>query len=245
MNNRLLGKKGTLVERVVVILVRPENPENVGLVARNMKNTGFERLRIVGMDAIDSRAYSAAVHAREILVKAQFFQTVSQATEDLHVVFAATSKRRKNFVLLPLEEAVSRILQYPRATKIGLLFGCERTGLTSQEMRRANFAFAIPQASCQPSYNLSAAVLICLFFLFFREKAHEERRNAHQPLPRKEQEECIKHILKKLEEKGFIHRTNRLHMEERIYDLFGRLQMSAKDKKLLLALFSKGISPET
>lgn len=245
MNNRLSGKKETLAKRVVIILARPENPENVGLVARSMKNTGFERLRIVGMNDLDPRTFSVAVHAREILENAQFFQTISQATEDLHVVFAATSKKRKNFVLLPLEEAISRMLKYPLKTKIGLLFGCERTGLTSEEMKSANFAFSIPQASSQPSYNLSAAVLICLFFLFFHGKAQEERRNTHQPLPRKEQEECIQQILKKLDEKGFVHRTNRRHMEKRIYELFGRVQMSAKDRELLLALFSKGINPAT
>ena len=241
MRNRVTKEAETLASRIVVVLARPENPENIGLVARNMKNTGFENLRLVGIDTIDPRSYAVAVHAEEILEQTQFFQTISQATEDLHLVFAATSKKRKNFLLLGLEEAISRMLQSPPETKIGILFGCERTGLTSQEMKNANFAFTIPQASTQPPYNLSAAVLITLFYLFTRRISKKEESSTLQPLSHREQEDCIKRILKKLEAKGFIHGTNRVHMEERIYDLFGRLQMNANDRKLLLALFSKGV----
>jgi tRNA/rRNA methyltransferase len=47
--------------------------------------------------------------------------------------------------------------------------------------------------------------------------------------------------LDKLEKRRFIHRTNKRHMTEMIYDLFGRFALTEKDRKLLLALFSKGI----
>jgi tRNA/rRNA methyltransferase len=61
-----------------------------------------------------------------------------------------------------------------------------------------------------------------------------------RPLPQKKQVECIKIVLDKLEEKGFIHKTNKKHTTEMIYDLFGRLGMTEGDRKLLLAIFSKG-----
>lgn len=228
-------------KRFTVVLSRPENPENIGLVARNMKNTGFTNLRIVGIEAITPKAYSVAVHAKEILDRTRFFNTICQATADLNIVFAATSKRRKNVILLPLKGAISRMIRFPPDVKIGLLFGCERTGLSSEELKSANFAYVIPQASRQPSYNLSSAVLVTLFSLFPHTMARKHESPAHQPLPRKEQEECIRRILERLEKKKFIHRTNKLHMTERICDLFGRLQMSERDRELLLALFSKGI----
>jgi tRNA/rRNA methyltransferase len=44
-----------------------------------------------------------------------------------------------------------------------------------------------------------------------------------------------------LETKGFIHEKNRLHITEKIYNLFGRLAMTSEDKDLLLAMFSKGV----
>ena len=78
-----------------VVLVRPEHPANIGLVARNMKNTGFERLRLVGVPDIASESIRTAVHAREILDSAQIYDRLEEATADLDVVFAATSKKRK------------------------------------------------------------------------------------------------------------------------------------------------------
>jgi len=53
--------------KFTVVLVRPKNPENIGLVARNMKNTGFAKLRLVGDKNIDQKSYVTAVHARDIL----------------------------------------------------------------------------------------------------------------------------------------------------------------------------------
>lgn len=241
MTRRIKKREAAFSNSFTVVLSRPENPENIGLVARNMKNTGFKSLRIVGMVSLDARSYSAAVHAQEILKKAQFYDTVAQATADLNVVFASTSKRRKNFVLLTMEEAISGMLAFPPQVKIGLLFGCERTGLTSEELKSANFVFAIPQASRQPSYNLSSAVLIILFSLFVQQKSLKKKDSAETPLPRRKQEECIQKILEKLEAKGFIHKTNRAHVSERIHDLLGRLHINSKDRALLLALFSKGV----
>ncbi len=241
MTRRGEKKETTFSNSFTLVLSRPENPENIGLVARNMKNTGFASLRIVGMDSLDSRSYSVAVHAQEILEKAQFFDTVAQATADLNVVFASTSKRRKNFVMLTMEKAISRMLAFPPQVKIGLLFGCERTGLTSEELENANFVFTIPQARRQPSYNLSSAVLITLFSLYFKQKPERKSESEEIPLLRGEQEECIQRILEKLEAKGFIHKTNRVHMTERIHGLLGRLNITSKDRELLLALFSKGV----
>lgn len=226
--------------QITVILAHPENPENIGLVARSMKNTGFQYLSLICSSPLPPKAYVTAVHAHAILDGARFFSGVKQATDGLEVVFAATSKRRKNFSLFSLEECVEKIYRFPPSTRIGLLFGNERTGLTSKELMHSNFRFTIPQVSSQPSYNLSSAVLLTLFRIFtFRPVP--EKGGKDKPLPREKQEECIQQILNNLKQKGFIHMTNRRHVTQMIYDLFGRIGMTEKDRRLLLALFSKGI----
>jgi len=230
-----------LSQRFVVILVKPEKPENIGLVARNMKNTGFEDLRLVGVESLSPKSYLTAVHAKEILGKARFCDRLAEATADLNLVFAATSKKRKNFTSLSLEECVNKIFQFPPSTKVGLLFGCERTGLTSEELKSANFIFSIPQATKPPSYNLSSAVLVTLFQIFNLTYHKEKEVRMEQLLSRKEQEECIRLIIERLEQKKFIHEGNRFHVSEMIHDLFGRLSLTSRDRRLLLALFSKGV----
>ena len=229
--------------RFFVILSRPENPENVGFAARAMKNTGFGNLRLAGRDKIEPSSFRTAVHADDILREASFYPDLASATADLNVVFASTAKTRKNFSILTLEEAVDKMFSYPLSAKIGLVFGNERTGLTSEELGFSNFRFTIPQASRQPSYNLASAVLLALFYIF-RHKPQEPKpglRSKDMPLAWAEQEECIRLILKKLEERKFIHSTNKVHASEMIYDLLGRLTITARDKKLLLALFSQAL----
>lgn len=250
-----------LSKRLFIVLVRPESLENIGLAARAMKNTGFRNLRVVGRKKVEIACPRTAVHAKEIIKEAAFFPDLASATEDLDVIFASTAKRRKNFSVGSFDEAMARIISFPREARIGLLFGNERTGLTSAELAASNFRWSIPQASRQPSYNLAAAVLITLFELFRREKmgtvlfsrssvskltGTEEKKigpspffaGREVPLPRKEQEECVRLILQKLEQRRFIHSTNKRHTAQMVRDLLGRLAMTERDRKLLLAMFS-------
>ena len=256
-------------DRYVVILSRPESVENIGLVARAMKNTGFRSLRVVGRSPVEIACPRTAVHAKEILREASFYSDLRSATADLNVVFASSARVRQNFATLRFDEAISRMSDFPAAAKIGLLFGNERTGLTSAELAASNFRYVIPQASRQPSYNLAAAVLLTLFEIFRRlilksagkaetgpmpqgpilatsggeddiESPAFPGKSGVSPLPlsRREQEECIRLIIRKLEDGGFIHATNRRHTTERLFDLLGRLAMTDGDRRLLLAMFS-------
>jgi len=221
-----------------VILAGPENPENIGLVARSMKNTGFEDLRIVGPKNFKKKTYLSAVHSHDILKNSHFFPEVSNAVSDLDVIFAGTAKHRKNFTSISLDEAVLKMCDLPGKSRIGLLFGNERTGLTSEELLHSNFRFSIPQNREQPSYNLASAVLLTLYCLFRNDK-HKTVDSTEKILPRQEQEDCLYIILEKLEDTKFIHDTNRHHVKEIVFDIFGRLNMSEKDKNFLLAIFSK------
>lgn len=228
---------------VTVILSRPQNPENIGLTARAMRNTGFTRLHLVMEGPLTREAYVTAVHAEDILEDAEVYPDVGRAVSGMDVVFAAVARKRKNFPSLPLGSALKRCLEYPAGTRIGLLFGNERTGLTSAELLHTNFRFTIPQASGQPSYNLASAVLVTLFTLAGMEPVPGGREDTEPPLPRAEQEACIRRILSKLERSGFIHDGNRRHAGEMVHALLGRLDMTARDRDLLLAIFDKTVTP--
>ncbi len=227
-------------KRFAVILVRPEKQENIGLAARAMKNTGFSDLRVVGLRKFDEEARRTAVHAADILGRARFFSSLNQAIRKLHLVFASTARVRSKFSILPLEEAVDLISRYPISTRVGLLFGNERTGLTSEELGSANAVFSIPQAVRQPSYNLSSAVLLTLFEIFRRAPLTPTPLEK-KPLAREDQDACIRVVLMKLRQSGFIHETNETHVTRRVQDLFGRLALTDRDRKLLMAIFNKAL----
>jgi len=62
-----------LKNRFSIILARPENHENIGLAARNMKNTGFTNLRLVNVGALGEKAFVTDVHANDILNNVRYY----------------------------------------------------------------------------------------------------------------------------------------------------------------------------
>ena len=149
-------------------------------------------------------------------------------------------KKRSNFTLISLNKAIEIMCSYPASTRIGLLFGNERTGLTSEEIKHSNYLFYIPQKVEKPSYNLASAVLLTLFHIFSY-KFQIPEKIIDEPISRKEQEKMIRLIIAKLEEKRVIHSTNKKHVEEMIYDIFGKAYLTERNKRLLLSIFSKGM----
>jgi TrmH family RNA methyltransferase len=228
------------LDRFAVILVRPDSPENIGLAARGMANTGFTDLRIVGLDRLKAPAYRTAIHADGILDGACFFGTLAEALDGLHLVCGSTARVRREFPLSGLSDAVRTVLEYPRKTRVGLVFGNERTGLTAEEIGLTNVRFRIPQAARQPSYNLGVAVTLTLFEIAGRGRpAPVVRRDL--PLTRAEQEEAGQRFGKMLDGLGFMRDTNRAFITERVQDIFRRMVLTGKDRDIILAMFRRGL----
>lgn len=228
------------LDRYAIILVRPDTPENIGLAARGMANTGFSDLRIVGAGRLEAPAYRTAVHAEAILDGARFFGTLAEAVEGRHIVAGSTARIRKDFPLLALSDAARKISEYPGQTKVGLVFGNERTGLTADEIGLSNIRFRIPQAARQPSYNLGVAVTLTLFEIAGRgEPSAVVRREL--PLTRAEQEEAGRRFGEMLDGLGFMRDTNRDFITQRVQDIFRRMVLTGKDRDVILAMFRRGL----
>jgi len=227
--------------RFAVVLVRPDSPENVGLAARGMAGTGFSDLRIVGPPGFGAGAYRTAVHADHVLDRARFFGTLAGAVAGLHCVFASTVRLRRDFPLVTLEDAVGRMRGYPAESRVGLVFGNERTGLTSDEIGLSNVRFRIPQAGRQPSYNLGVAVTLTLYAVAVSGPAAPAIRR-DLPLTVAEQEEAGRRFRDLLDGLGFMHATNRDFITEKVQDIFRRMVLTAKDRDVILAMFRKALT---
>jgi tRNA/rRNA methyltransferase len=228
------------LRRFAVIIVRPDSPENIGLAARGMANTGFSDLRIVGLDRLEGAAYRTAVHAEALLDGAKFYRTLAEAAGGLHLVFGSTARIRRDFSLVTLREAVRKMSEYPAETRIGLVFGNERTGLTSDEIGRTNIRFHIPQAARQPSYNLGVAVTLALFEIVKGEEPPPVVRR-DLPLTWAEQEAAGRRFEEMLDGLGFMRDTNRAFITERVQDIFRRMVLTGKDRDVILAMFRKAL----
>lgn len=227
--------------RFAVVLVNPETPENVGLAARGMANTGFSDLRLVGMSALPAAAYRTAVHAEPVLDGARFCATLAEALSDRHLILASTARARGQAGLVTLGDAVVRLSAYPAETRVALVFGNERTGLSADELGLANIRFRISQAARQPSYNLGVAVTLTLFAVAYR--AGEPAPPVHErPLVHAEQEDAVRRFRDLLDGLGFMKETNRVFISRRVEDIFRRMTLTAKDRDIILAMFRKALA---
>ena len=70
----------------VVILVRPQLAQNIGMVARSMMNCGLSELRLVKpkQSHLSDEAVSASSGAQMILKQAEIFNTLEDALADIH-----------------------------------------------------------------------------------------------------------------------------------------------------------------
>ena len=73
---------------LIVVLVGPEEPGNIGFTVRAMANFGVDRLRIVGDDVReDQYAQIFAVRAVDILERAEIFETLEGALVDVEAAW--------------------------------------------------------------------------------------------------------------------------------------------------------------
>jgi tRNA/rRNA methyltransferase len=147
-----------------IILVHPQLGENIGAVARAMLNCGLEELRLVkprdGWPSPSARA--AAAGADVVIDGVRLFDTLEAAIADLKHVYATTARRRDMVKpILSPAAAAGRIVAAGRAGEAaGVVFGPERSGLTSDHVALAEAAVTFPLNPEFTSLNLAQAVLL-------------------------------------------------------------------------------------
>jgi tRNA/rRNA methyltransferase len=156
----------------VIVLVRPQLAENIGMVARAMANFGLDRLRLVApRDGWPKKgvrqAASGAVH---VLDGATVHDGVRDAIGDLNKVFATTARERGQAkAILGADAAAAEIVaRIDGGEDVGILFGPERTGLENDEIALADAIITFPVNPAFASLNLAQAVLLTGYEWFKR-----------------------------------------------------------------------------
>ena len=154
-----------MLDRIVVVLVQPQHPGNVGAAARAMKNMGLSRLVLVDPPTYDpEQARWMAPGCADVLASARIVADLDQALEGCHVAVASTARHRKQGqpVIDPNQLAV-QIADDSRTW--ALLFGREDFGLSTEDIRRCESIVRIPTPE-HASLNLGQAVLLIANTLF-------------------------------------------------------------------------------
>jgi tRNA/rRNA methyltransferase len=151
----------------VIILVGPQLGENIGMVARAMANFGMDELRLVAPREgwLTDKTYAASASAEHIIRNAPVFETLEAALEDVTYVVATTARQRDNFkpVLGP-ERAIAQCrAREATGTRTAILFGREKSGLSNDEISRADVICTFPINAEFASLNIAQSVLLMAY----------------------------------------------------------------------------------
>ena len=151
-------------ETPAVILMEPQLPDNIGMVARACANFGLDNLRLVNpRDGWpNEKARIAASGANYIIDDATAHASLGSAMADLNWVAATTARQRdlRKPVLTPEQTVAEIAVRIARGERCGLLFGRERNGLETTEVANCDAVVMIPVNSRFASLNLAQAVLL-------------------------------------------------------------------------------------
>jgi tRNA/rRNA methyltransferase len=224
------------LDRIVVVLVRARNPNNIGSVARAMHDFGFRHLRVVSDYAPPLETARSAVDASVVLSETKTFNSVKEAVADCTLVVGTTAvgERALQHRLYSLAEAGGEIrseIAHP-GSRIAILFGSEKTGLSNEELSHCHWLLTIPmhrhEEMRHPSMNLGQAVAVCLYELIRREDA-PAGSGSREAAPAAEVERFIAILQEVLEASEYVRRHPSNCSEEQVRRLVLRMGLTAAD----------------
>lgn len=239
---------------VVIVLVHPISPGNVGSVARAMRNFGLNELVVVDPPAFDlERARWMAAGASEALDTLRVVGTVAEAVADCQfAVGASARKRRWSWPVLEPTELARR--SFDTGQRTAILFGREDAGLDNDALGHCQALLRIPTAG-MASLNLAqAALVVCL--RYFDEAvargwmpgesrvpgpsaSRDETPPVHDAAPLRLQEAAIQQSLDTLELTPYMGHRAREQVQVNLSRLLQRAQPSRQELEMLLGMISK------
>ncbi len=220
------------------ILVGTSHAGNVGSTARAMKVMGFSDLVLVAPRYADvltqPDALDMACGADDILAKARIVDTLTEALDGVTLA-CATAMTPRDFgppTHAP-REYFSQLAQTPH--RVAFVFGCERYGMSNEDVYRCHTCLSIPTAPGYGSLNLSQAVQVL---------AYEWRQalGGFSVVPRTTDPQLasgaavhgmLDHLERALVHLGFLNPAAPKKLMPRLNQLFNRAQPTAEEIHIL------------
>jgi TrmH family RNA methyltransferase len=224
-------------DRLRVVLVATRNPLNIGAAARAMSNFGFLHLCVVNPYDLAFREARSAVGASELLANAEEFTSVAEAVADCTLVVGTTAvgRRELRHAVRRLDDGARLIRKRLASSRVALLFGSEKVGLSNEDLSHCHWLMRIPTGEEHRSMNLGQAVAICLYELARPSRAGRPTEK-HEPATAGDLERIATMLLEALRASGSLKTRSAALTQEKIRRLFRRHDLSARDAELWLGM---------
>ncbi len=156
-----------LFDEIYVIFVQPLYEQNIGFIARSMKNFCLKNLIIVKPRCkIGIEAIKYSMHAKDVLETSRIEESFEELTNEFDLVICSTGKKGKSPIrrhLSPTQMA-KKIVKFS-GTK-AIVIGREDIGLTNNELRLCDIVVTIDANPEYPILNASHAAAILFYEIF-------------------------------------------------------------------------------
>ena len=232
-----------VLSKVKVVLIGTTHSGNIGSVARAMKTMGLSQLVLVDPQTdIDGKSTALAAGASDILAQAQIVSTLDEATSDCGLVLATSARQRgMDWPILSPRAAGEKVSQELEQYPVAIVFGRESSGLTNEELHKADYHVVIDANPDYSSLNLAQAVQVLCYEIrtgYLNALAgdsinHDETYPLHQDL-----DNFYQHLEKTLLETGFIVKNHPGKVMMKLRRLFSRARPEALELNILRGILS-------
>lgn len=194
---------GIAFSEVEIVLVRPKKPENLGSVARLIRNFSFSKLILVNpeVDIDNERANVTARHAQDVLYTASIVENLSSALEKSNLIIGTTARTGGDYNLKRIAIIPEELNLPENPGKISIIFGPEDDGLSNEEIKKCNLVITLPTGDDWPALNLSHAAAIIMYFI--SQKLNKREETKHRPALPVEREILLSEFSKIIEKCSF------------------------------------------
>jgi len=152
---------------LTIIIVEPENPGNVGAIARVMANFGYNNLMLINpkCNHLGEEARNRAKWGNSVLKKAKTSKSLKTALKKFHTTIATTALIGTDYNIARSPISPEQLNEIIKQKNTAIIFGRESSGLTNEEVNMADFVVTIPTPKKYPTLNISMSVGIILYEL--------------------------------------------------------------------------------
>lgn len=212
-------------------------PGNIGSAARAMRNFGFANLLLNPLQRGLLDSLRMAGGAEEVIEKARVVGTLREAVADVeHAVgFSRRVRDLEKPVITPGE--FRELLEGPwRRSKVALLFGSEKFGLSNEHIHPCERIVTIPTSPDSPSLNLAHAVSILCYELAARFGPSPSEDNSRHIVLMEQRELLYLRLQALLQESGFFKRRDPEKGMIAVREIFERSGLDADDYSILMGI---------
>ncbi|HEU0219258.1 MAG TPA: RNA methyltransferase [Gallionella sp.] len=228
------------MENIRVVLSHTTHPGNIGAAARAMKTMGLRHLYLINPRHFpDPQADAMAAGADDLLRDAVVCGSIDEALQGVVFTMAMTARLRDiSIEVKSPREAMLLLLQQAAQQPVALLFGTEMSGLTNEEMGKAQVLVNIPANPDFSSLNLAAAVQVMGYELNAAAQSHVPNTPEIRPAPYEQMEGYFAHLEKTLFEIGFFTTQNPARLMQRLRRLYARARLEPEEINILRGILS-------